>query len=383
MMKNKISKSEEDTYYIKNRGIPEGCKYCLKGAKTVLFINGLCQNPRHCYWYCPISEERKNKNATYANEILISHKEDLIEEINITHAKGMSITGGEPLFEPNLEKTLSFIRYVKKKKGRKFHIHLYTNGLNFDEIIAHKLSDAGLDEIRFNPPLDRWAVIELALNKGFIVGAEVPFIPTKDYIEYLERFILYLDQIGVDFINLNEFEMCFTNSELLKERGFKLEKGTVASVEYSREYAMDLIKRIVNQVSLKIHFCSIRAKDYWQLARRYARRAKSIRKPYELITEEGLLIFGQIEDHVNDLRQTYKIICRMNKIHSKKIEFENNIIKLPVKYIIRDDIRNFLQQHKLKAFIVEKTPFVDEKYAQITEKTPLNVFIEEKGLISD
>jgi hypothetical protein len=177
--------------------------------------------------------------------------------------------------------------------------------------------------------------------------------------------------------------MCFTNSELLKERGFKLEKGTVASVEYSRECAMDLIKRIVNQVSLKIHFCSIRAKDYWQLARRYARRAKSIRKPYELITEEGLLIFGQIEDHVNDLRQTYKIICRMNKIHSKKIEFENNIIKLPVKYIIRDDIRNFLQQHKLKAFIVEKTPFVDEKYAQITEKTPLNVFLEEKGLIRD
>ena len=380
MKESKLYKSKEETYYLKNRGIPKGCKYCLKGAKTVLFINGFCQNPSHCHWYCPISEERKNKRFTYANEILISNKEQLLEEINITRAKGMSITGGDPLFEPNLDKTLSYISYIKQKKGKKFHIHLYTNGLNFNQSIAQKLSASGLDEIRFNPPKDRWFIIESALDKGLTVGAEVPVIPSQEYIEHLERFIYYLDQIGVDFINLNEFEMCVTNSSYLKERGFRLKEGTIASVEKSRDYALDLLKRVANKVSLKIHFCSIQAKDYWQLARRYARRAKSIKMPYETITEEGLLLFGQIEDHSDNLLELYNILSKMIRHPAKKIIFENNTIKLPVTDIIKVNFRKLLTQYNLQGYIVEKIPFIDEKYTQITEKIPLNVFLKEKGL---
>ena len=379
MKKTKIYKSKEETYYIKNKGIPKGCKYCLNGAKTVLFLNGICQNPNHCRWYCPISEERKNKKFTFANEIQINNKEQLLEEINLTHAKGMSITGGDPLFEPNLDKTLSYIKYVKKKKGKRFHIHLYTNGLNFDASIAQKLSTAGLDEIRFNPPKDKWTIIESALEMGLNVGAEVPVIPSRDYISNLEKFIYYLDRIGADFINLNEFEMCVTNSDSLKEKGFKLKKGTIASVENSREFALKLINKIVDKVSLKIHFCTINAKDYWQLSKRYSRRAKSIKKPYELITEDGLLLFAQIEGNGEKLRKFYDTLSEMIKNPSKRIKFENNVIKLPLKCIIQKEITNLLQKYTLKAYIVEKTPFIDEKYAQITEKIPLNVFMEEKG----
>ncbi|TFF85431.1 MAG: radical SAM protein, partial [Promethearchaeota archaeon] len=308
MRGNKLFKSKEETFFIKQRGIPKGCKYCLQGAKTVLFLSGICQNPPHCRWYCPISEVRKNKNLTYANEILINSEEELLREINVSRAKGMSITGGDPLYEPNLEKTISYLKYIKKKKGSKFHVHLYTNGLNFDAHIAQRLSDAGLDEIRFNPPEQRWFAIELALNNGLIAGAEVPIIPSQEYIAYLKRFIFYLDHIGAFFINLNEFEMCVTNSEGLKDRGFNLKKGSIASVEGSREYALDLVKNLANNVSLKIHFCSVRSKDFWQLARRYLRRAKSIKKPYESITDEGLLLFGQIETHDEDLKNLYPII---------------------------------------------------------------------------
>ncbi|MFX1268591.1 MAG: hypothetical protein ACFFAK_11585, partial [Promethearchaeota archaeon] len=75
MKKSKIAKSKAETYFIKGRGIPKGCRLCLIGAKTVLFINGLCQNPKHCYWYCPISDERKGKDFTYANEIKIKSKD--------------------------------------------------------------------------------------------------------------------------------------------------------------------------------------------------------------------------------------------------------------------------------------------------------------------
>ena len=71
----KIIKTKEYNYYIKGRGIPKGCKLCLKGQKTVLFLNGICQKPDHCSWYCPISTERKGKENTFADEILISSKQ--------------------------------------------------------------------------------------------------------------------------------------------------------------------------------------------------------------------------------------------------------------------------------------------------------------------
>ena len=103
MRKPQIKKSEQNSFYIKGRGIPRGCKYCLKGTKVILFLNGICQKPDHCSWYCPISEERRGKEASYADEILILSKEDLLDEIEKINAKGISITGGEPLSEFNLE----------------------------------------------------------------------------------------------------------------------------------------------------------------------------------------------------------------------------------------------------------------------------------------
>ncbi|MBY9010475.1 MAG: radical SAM protein, partial [Candidatus Lokiarchaeota archaeon] len=226
-----ILESKAHTFYVKKKGIPKGCQQCLKGTKAVLFLNGTCQSPKHCWWYCPISEKRKGKEDTYINEIQISSKEQILHELKAINAKGMSITGGDPLYEPNLNKTLEYIKFVKKNKGKKFHIHLYTNSLNFSEEIAVKLARAGLDEIRFNPSKENWNVIKYALNKGMSVGAEVPVIPEVEYIENLKKFIFYLNKIGADFINLNEFEYSLPNSQNLKDRNFKLEAGTIASVK--------------------------------------------------------------------------------------------------------------------------------------------------------
>ncbi|MFX1586786.1 MAG: radical SAM protein [Promethearchaeota archaeon] len=383
MKKAKISKSEAETYFIKGRGIPKGCQLCLIGAKTVLFINGLCQNPKHCYWYCPISNERKGKDFTYANEIKIKSMEELIDEINIMNAKGMSITGGDPLFDNNFEKTLDFIRYVKMKKGKKFHIHLYTNGLNFSEEIAIKLAEAGLDEIRFNPPKEKWNVIQSALNKGMIVGAEVPVIPNKKYIKELEEFIVYLDRIGVEFVNLNEFEFCFPNSHNLKERGFKLKKGSIASVENSYEMALELLRKIHNKVSLQIHFCPIRAKDYWQLKERYLKRAKSIKMPYEDISEEGLLLYAQIEGNVKPLKEFKDFLLNEIRIPQKYVYFDKKQIRLPLVFALEEKFIGLLEEHELKGFIVEITPFREDDYCQITEKTPIKVFKQEMSIDGD
>ncbi|MFW9874331.1 MAG: radical SAM protein, partial [Candidatus Thorarchaeota archaeon] len=322
MRKIKISKTNGETYYIKGRGIPKGCKYCLKGSKVVLFLNGICQKPDHCYWYCPISEERRGKNLTFADEIEISSKEELLNEIDLINAKGMSITGGEPLSELNLEKTIDYIKYVKAKKSNNFHIHLYSNGINFDENIAKRLSLAGLDEIRFHPVRKNWNNIKKALNKQMRVGVEVPVIPGDENVKLLEELIYFLDNSGIDFINLNEFEYCFPNSQALKERGFNLKKDSLAAVINSHETAINLIRKIGSKVSIKIHFCPIRAKDYYQLKNRYIRRAKNIKLPYEVITEEGLLLYAQIEGKEDDLEKFYEYILSNLKIHRKFISYD-------------------------------------------------------------
>jgi len=383
MRKKKIINSGKETFFIKRRGIPRGCKLCLKGAKTVLFLNGLCQNPDHCYWYCPISEERKNNSLRFANEIQITTKEEILEEINKTDAMGMSITGGDPLFTPNIKSTLEIIRFIKQKKGAKFHIHIYTNGVNFDENLALELANSGLDEIRFNPSRKNWNVIDLALKKGMRVGAEVPLIPQEDYIKELEELIIYLDKIGADFINLNEFEYSITNSTNLKERSFELKYGTIASVKNSYEMALDLLDRMAPKVSIKIHFCTTFAKDHWQLSKRYYRRAKKIRKSYESISPEGLLIFSQIEGSSDQLNEIKEQILKISRLKPHLLEIDEEGLKLPFSVALNDDLIQLINKSGLKFYILETTPFREQKYRQITEKSPIDSFREEIGLNED
>ncbi|MFX1391278.1 MAG: radical SAM protein [Promethearchaeota archaeon] len=379
MKKIIISKTKAETHYIKGRNIPLGCKYCLKGSKVVLFLNGICQQPDHCSWYCPISEERKNKSITFADEIEIKHKQEILHEIDTINAQGMSITGGEPLSELNLERTIDYISFIKSKKGKKFHIHLYTNGINFNDNIAKKLSLAGLDEIRFHPARKDWYNIKKALNKQMIVGVEVPVIPRNENIKYIEELIRYLDNIGADFINLNEFEFCFSNSENLKERGFNLEKNSIAAVIDSKKTAINLIRKLGSETSLKMHFCPIRAKDYHQLKNRYYRRARNIKLPYEVVTEEGLLIYAQIEGSKEELDRFYNYLRLDQKIPEKYVSFEEEQIKIPFYISIEDKFQHSLENFELETFIIEMTPFRNLKYQQITEKTPLKIFKKEYG----
>jgi uncharacterized protein len=100
--------------------LPEGCRLCYMGAKMVLFITGICG--RNCF-YCPVSYERREKDAVFANERRVKKDEDIIEEALSMDALGASITGGEPLLK--LERVLHYIRILKKKFGKSFHSHLH------------------------------------------------------------------------------------------------------------------------------------------------------------------------------------------------------------------------------------------------------------------
>ena len=209
------------------------------------------------------------------------------------------------------------------------------------------------------------------------IGAEVPVIPDKKSMRDLEEFILYLDRIGAEFINLNEFEFCFPNSKSLKEKGYSLRAGTIASVENSKEMAMELLKKLASKISIKLHFCSTRAKDHFQLKNRYLRRAEVIKLPYEEITPEGLLLFAQIDGSKEDLVKFHNSVKSNFKISEKLLKFNGNNIKLPVKFALKESFILLLdKQNNLNGYIIEKIPF-RAKYSQITEQTPIKVYKQE------
>ncbi|MHA2088164.1 MAG: hypothetical protein ACW972_07800, partial [Promethearchaeota archaeon] len=118
---------------------------------------------------------------------------------------------------------------------------------------------------------------------------------------------------------------------------------------------------------------------YYQLKNRYLRRAKNIKLPYEVITEEGLLIFAQIEGRKENLEKFYHLILSEMKIDEKLVVFNGDNIRVPFYISVDTQFVSIFESFQLIGYIVEMTPFRDLQHQQITEKTPINLFKKEFG----
>ncbi len=271
-----------------NCPLPEGCKHCVNGSKMVLFITGRCGTD--CF-YCPVSPEKKGKDVIFANERRIYSFEEMIEEAEMMDAAGTGITGGDPLCA--MERTLSAIKMLKEHFGPAHHIHLYTSQIDLEK--AKALCDAGLDEIRFHPPVPEWGSINIggikriASETTLDVGIEVPAIPGNS--EKLEMLAAAASEAGVDFINMNEFEFSESNWNMMEEMGYRVKDELSSAVAGSEEMVIDLMKK---HPECPIHFCSSAFKDGVQLRRRLIRRAGVTAKRYDVVTDDGTVIKGVV-----------------------------------------------------------------------------------------
>lgn len=265
----------------------KGCTLCKKGAKLVLFATGIC--PRNC-WYCPLSEHKKNKDVVYADEWKTDDIKEILQEAKLIKAEGAGITGGDPL--SRLDRTLTYITTLKKEFGKKFHIHLYTSLDLVNEENLKKLHQAGLDEIRFHPDIENdklWNKLELAKNYNWDCGIEIPAIPemeeqTKKLIDYAKN--------KVNFININELEYSEINYEEFEKRKLQTKEPSYA-VQGSEELGIKLAK-YAQKLGLKARYCSAQFKDDVQLRNRIKRRAQSVKKSFDVVTEEGMLVRGAL-----------------------------------------------------------------------------------------
>ena len=336
--------------------LPRGCELCMEGAKLVLFVTGLC--PRRCF-YCPLSETRRWKDVTFANELEVRDEEDIIKEARLMDALGAGITGGDPLVKP--ERTIRYIKLLKKIFGSNFHLHLYTSGRTVTKKLLRDLSEVGLDEIRFHPSKSDWRKIEWAIDTDMDVGAEIPAIPGK--ADEIKIFAKYLDDIGASFLNLNELEFSETNAQELRKRNIKPKSGTLAAAEGSEETAINVLKWAARNLKITIHYCPSSLKDSVQLKNRLLRRAKIVAKPYEEITEEGLLVKGIIQlpnKKLNDLKRLKLVLIRRYGVPPKLLHInEKNMVIETAWYIVEELAKELKHRFQAEVGVVEEYPTAD------------------------
>ncbi len=300
MKKIPVGVVETDFFNFKtlSGSIADGCKFCVRGEKLVLFVTGVCGN--NCF-YCPVSDAKNNHDVVFANERRVFSDDDLLDEAFMMRASGAGITGGDPLAV--LDRTCHYIELLKKSFGSDFHIHLYTPLLRVNEVVLKRLFDAGLDEIRFHPKLDDdslWPRLLLARNFSWSVGVEIPVIPGfEDNIKRLVDFLVV--NKAADFLNLNEFEYADNSVfENAKKNGFSFEPKSKLSyaVKGSAESALRILS-YASKKGLSAHFCTAKSKDAIQLAQRIKRRSERAAAPYDLVDDEGLLLRGAVYDSIS------------------------------------------------------------------------------------
>lgn len=343
--------------------MPISCVMCQQGAKMVLLVTGKCAHK--CY-YCPLSLKKQGRDITYANEKLVGSDTDVIFEAEAIGARGTGITGGDPLLA--MEKTLHYIRLLKRRFGKKHNIHLYTATPDIKKI--NQLAGTGLDEIRFHPPPGEWSELEntdypeaiaLARKLGMRTGLEIPSIPGMH--KEIIQLAIAAEKVGAQFINLNELEFSESNWQALLDRGFKVKDDISSAIKGSQETALKVAEALKGR-KLIVHYCSSSFKDATQLRNRIMRRARNTATELEIITEEGTFIKGVIECQnpkvmLKNIRKEYELPGKLARLDPEKGRIE-------IAAWILEDLPAI---EGCSYFIVEEYPTADRLEV---EKQPIN-----------
>ena len=349
---------------------------CAEGSKLVLLATGLC--PTNCF-YCPISFEKGGKDRIFADEWELESEKDtekLIQEAENIEATGAGITGGDPLVV--WKRVEKYILLLKDTFGTDFHIHLYTSALKNAEHIP-SLIHAGLDEIRFHPQPRYWDsmdknpiknAIQKTLNTEIDVAIEIPVLP--DMEKQILSLIKWANNMGINWINLNELEFSERNHQALENRGYTTKNDISAAVKGSEELAIKILKNISEMnIDMGIHYCSVSFKDGIQLRNRILRRAKNTAKKYDVITNDGTLIKGVIytsDTSPSALQQLLTALKKKYNIPDKLIYLDSEKNRIETGAWILEQISQDLRKNGYKCYMVEEYPTADRLEV---EKIPL------------
>ncbi len=267
-----------------HKWISLACLACRTGERTESFITSM-QCPHNCFFCFNPNQPNYEYYRTHVNPLVDDlqrrHDEDAIYDC-------LAVTGGEPLL--HLDETLAFLKLARSLYPDA-HLRLYTSGHGFDESIARRLVDAGLDEIRFSIKLEEgpelldatYEALETAVGLIDSTMVEMPVFP--DELEFMKELLVRLDELGVRGINLLELGFPFHNADEFARRGYLLKPhpyrvlygywyGGGLPIAGSEDVALDLLDFVASQkLSLGVHYCSLENRLTGQVYRQNSQAA--------------------------------------------------------------------------------------------------------------
>jgi pyruvate formate-lyase activating enzyme-like uncharacterized protein len=206
-------KGDGESMTLFTRRLPPGCKPCLSGKGTNLYVTGLCT--RDCF-FC--FNQKPRKDETVVHGIPVKHPEEAADIVARFGLRSVGLSGGEPLMFP--DRVLRLIKTLKAMNPAPL-VDLYTNGDRADAEVLYRLKAAGLDGIRFDAAARDYDLTPIALARDFFdeVAVEIPVVP--DDLPRLKLMVLELDRLEVPFLNIHELFLCAENQTRVLAKGEK------------------------------------------------------------------------------------------------------------------------------------------------------------------
>jgi pyruvate formate-lyase activating enzyme-like uncharacterized protein len=236
------------------KAIPAGCRSCLKGRGTNLYVTGHCT--RDCF-FCFNHKPRTDELVVHG--IKVRTPEDAAAVVERYDLRSVGISGGEPLLQK--QRVLAVLAALRALR-RALTIDLYTNGDRLDAKTLRQLKDAGLSGLRINMAAREYNLAPLALALRFFPDAavEIPAVPSE--LSRQKKLILDLECLGARWLNLHELFVCKENEDRMAAQGYTAVDGghdhlLWSPVPESGEAALELLlfaKRHARQLS--VYYCS-------------------------------------------------------------------------------------------------------------------------------
>lgn len=200
--------------------LSQGCQACKSGAWICIYIGVDCNLA--CP-HCPqMGRHKSAPEHVWANggDDAIHYPDDLKRVIRRNpQIKGISFSGGEPF--KYFDTMVEWIEYINKELPEKYYLWVYTNGTLVKEEQLKKLGELGVQEIRFDHAATDYSkkMTEIMkISKKYIkyLTVEIPVLPKlqKKLLGILKTY----DEIGLDFLQLHELQLCEDNFQrLIKE----------------------------------------------------------------------------------------------------------------------------------------------------------------------
>ncbi|MDY0162570.1 radical SAM protein [Desulfobotulus sp.] len=260
-----------------------GCALCAAGQWSCLFINGCCN--ASCF-YCPAPQ--KELGLPVSQGLTFASPEGYAEYVAALGFKGVSFSGGEPLL--TLDRTLSYLRAVRERLGKKVHIWMYTNGILADAAKLKTLGAAGLDEIRFDIGAMGYSLEKAILAVDHIptVTIEIPAIPEEEALLMLK--MPEMAKAGIRYLNLHQLRLTPHNLPRLLERNYTYIRDAHLTVMESEITALRLLRFSRDMdLPLGVNYCGFAYKHRFQ---QVGLRMKT--SPLAAFSDEGLTENGYL-----------------------------------------------------------------------------------------